>query len=277
MLDTTGAWKFTEQSVSLAAAGVPTVMLNDFVAVGHALSSIPPDNLYCLHTPAVPAAAPEREVVACLGPGTGLGNVFAAWDEGLGRRCVMPSEGCMSHFVARSQLQWDCLQSVVATEGFVPVDRMLGGQGIASWYSFLAHTEAGSTHLPAGVQINPEIDTMFAASDQPAGVVATHGTAGQLDADPLCVFAIDCYLDTLGQEAANLAMRFLARGGVYIAGGGIAGKMIDRIRDGRVLAAYLEQGVATEVVENCPLYVSDMADMGMEGVRSAARAIVRSG
>ena len=58
----------------------------------------------------------------------------------------------------------------------------------------------------------------FNASDQPAGVVAAHGTSGEQGADPLCVFALDCYLDTLGQEAANMAMRFLARGGVFIAG-----------------------------------------------------------
>jgi hypothetical protein len=37
-------------------------------------------------------------------------------------------------------------------------------------------------------------------------------------------------------------MRFLAHGGVYIAGGGIAAKMIGRIKDGRVLKAYLDQG-----------------------------------
>lgn len=81
-------------------------------------------------------------------------------------------------------------------------------------------------------------------------------------------------LSRQGQEAANMAMRFLARGGIYIAGGGIAAKLIDRIRDGRVLKAYLDQGVSTEVVENCPLYVSDMADMGMAGVRSAARSML---
>lgn len=137
MMDTTGPWKFTETSVSAAAGGVPTLMLNDFVAVGHALSAIPPEKLHCLHPAAAASKAPEQQVIACLGPGTGLGNVYAVWDSGLGRRKVLPSEGSMGHFVPRSQLQWDCLQSVAATEGFVPVDRMLGGQGIASWYQFL--------------------------------------------------------------------------------------------------------------------------------------------
>ena len=40
--------------------------------------------------------------------------------------------------------------------------------------------------------------------------------------------------------------------------------------------AYLDQGVSTEVVQNCPLYVSDMTDMGMAGVRSAAKELVLS-
>ena len=182
----------------------------------------------------------------------------------------------------------------------MPVDRMLGGQGIASWYTFLGHTQTGRGYCPAGTAPSAAVDAVmtpltfscphalqitltfrgdgvqeFNASDQPAGVVAAHGTTGEPGADPLCIFALDCYLDTLGQEAANMAMRFLARGGVFIAGGGIAAKLVDRIQDGRVLKAYLDQGVSTEVVETCPLYVSDMTDMGMHGIRTAARAVVQ--
>ena len=41
-----------------------------------------------------------------------------------------------------------------------------------------------------------------------------------------------------------------------------------------IRSRYLDQGVSTEVVENCPLYVSDMTDMGMAGVRSAARSVL---
>ena len=160
-MDTTGPWKFTETSVSAAAGGAPTIMLNDFVAVGHALSAIPSAKLHTLYTPASPAETPEKEVIACLGPGTGLGNVYAVWDSELGRRKVLPSEGCMGHFVARSQLQWDCLQFVAATEGFVPVDRMLGGQGIASWYTFLGHTQAGRGYCPTGTAPSAAVDAVM--------------------------------------------------------------------------------------------------------------------
>jgi len=289
MVETTGAWHFSEASVSAAAGGARVVLLNDFVAVGHALASIPEAQLHCLHAPKAPPAHPERETIACLGPGTGLGNVYAVWDSGTKSRSVMASEGCMSSFVPRTQLQWDFLQWLCSTEQYVPVDRVVGGQGIASWYTFLASTENGQAHArraleqeghsgaPAVTSSTPEVDAEFRASEQPAGVVASHGTAGQPDADPICVLAIDCFLDTLGQEAANLGMRFLARGGVYIAGGGIASKLFSRIKDGRVRKAYLAQGTASEVIECVPLYVSEATDLGMVGVRSLAQAMVRQG
>ena len=74
----------------------------------------------------------------------------------------------------------------------------------------------------------------------------------------------------------HMGMRFLARGGVCIAGGGIIAKMHDRICDGRVLKAYLDQGAATEVIEGIPLYVSNATDLGMMGVLSHAHSVAAS-
>ena len=42
-------------------------------------------------------------------------------------------------------------------------------------------------------------------------------------ADPDCVKAVDMFVDALGAEAANLALRFQAQGGVFLAGG-VTGK-----------------------------------------------------
>jgi len=259
--------------MSEAAGGVPVTLMNDFVAVGHALSSIPRERLHCLYEPATQREH-DKETIACLGPGTGLGNVYCVWDEGLGRRKVLASEGCMTSFVPRHRLQWDYFEWLLGKEGYVPVDRVVSGQGIASWYDFLAHTERGATHRQAaGVLAEPnrEIDQEFAQSDQPASTVARHSTRGEAAADPICSLAIDCFLETLGQEAANMGMRFLARGGVFIAGGGIAAKLFDRIREGRVRGAYLDQGAASDVIKDVPLFVSDMADMGMVGALRAAK------
>ena len=268
MMESTGPWRFTEASVSAAAYNARTILMNDFVAVGHALENIPEDNLHCLLEGS--GSRNGTETIACLGPGTGLGNVFLVFDEGQGRRIVHASEGCMSSFVPKTQLQWDFLQWIKQTEGpHVPVDRIVSGQGIASWYEFLREREGG--------KVNAKVDEEFRGGDQRAAVVSKYG--GGIDKegeeDELCVKAIDCFLDTLGQEAANLGMRFLARGGVYIAGGGISAKMIDRIKDGRVLRAYLDQGVSSEIVEAIPLFVSDATDLGMKGVLHAAEVNIK--
>jgi glucokinase len=61
-------WKFNEADVSEAAGGVPTQLLNDFVAVGFALPAIPADRLHQLHAPKGPPS-PTCGKEACLGPG----------------------------------------------------------------------------------------------------------------------------------------------------------------------------------------------------------------
>ena len=338
MLETTGAWHFDESSVSAAAGGARVILINDFVAVGHALAAPQPGSLTAVYAPPLPptpSGAPEvasessqdtafpttttaaadatpsaaaaaaaasaistipigdsdvsclsclssspppapasysctaigKLPTCCLGPGTGLGNVFGVWDDSLGRRRVMPSEGCMTSFAARSRLQYDFYEWIAANEGgYVPVDRIVSGQGIASWYKFFTHTDVGVRHREQlGVhQSEPAVMEGIRASSkqQQASEVAKHDAAGT---DPVCKLSIDMFLDTLGQEAANLAMRYLAHGGVYIAGGGIAPKLYSRILDGRVKDAYLKQGISSSIVADIPLFVSKQVDMGLAG------------
>ena len=49
--------------------------------------------------------------------------------------------------------------------------------------------------------------------------------------------ALDLFIDYYGAEAANLALKVLATGGVYI-GGGIAPKIISKLTDGRFKKAF---------------------------------------
>ena len=282
MVQTTGPWRISQEACR-KAAGAPVTLLNDFVAVGHALDTLKEKDLTCLYDVDVEPGREKkkattcrdrsRDTIACLGPGTGLGNVFAIYDSGLKRRRVFGSEGCMTCFVARSKLQRSLFEWIGQKEGpMVPVDRVVSGQGIASWYEFLARTDEGEKHLRlAGVSSssNPKIDKAFDASDQQARVVAENDAI-----DPICTFAINCFLETLGQEAARLAMTFLSVGGVYIAGGGIASKLYNRIQDGTVLRAYLNQGVSTDIVKGVPLYVSKANDMGLSGCLVLARKLL---
>ena len=77
---------------------------------------------------------------------------------------------------------------------------MCCGSGIVRVYDFLRTYRAGGEE-------KPDLD--------PAGVTdaALDGTCD------LCVEAVDIFLRILGAEAANLALKCLATGGVYVAGG----------------------------------------------------------
>ena len=100
---------------------------------------------------------------------------------------------------------------------------------------------------------------------------------GNGDGDELCTIAIDMFLRALGAEAGNLACRYQAHGGVFIAGGGIAKKLLPLVRDGRVAQAYADKGRNFACYASCPLYVcsTDGDELGLMGAWQWAREQLR--
>jgi len=90
------------------------------------------------------------------------------------------------------------------------------------------------------------------------------------------VRVVDEFLDTLGAEAANAALRHAARGGVYIVGGELP-MLGERIHDGRIVQAYLARsGTAAEVVKQCPLWVTIETDLRWLGAHAASMSLLRT-
>ena len=232
-----------------------------------------------------PAEIPPRGardgVVACLGPGSGLGQCFAVPTAARGAasaslpplpRRVFPSEGGMSDFVPRNALELALRDWIARRDGgvgdAVEVEKVVSGAGIASIYAFLRERDGARI-------VNAELDAAICAAavtpgGAPAALIGAHcgpctlaGTdtsaapsGSRSTVDPLCARAVELFLDLLGAEAANLACRYKATGGVYIAGGGIARKLLKQIRDGgRVAASYRGRRRVWPVYSDCPLFV----------------------
>lgn len=68
------------------------------------------------------------------------------------------------------------------------------------------------------------------------------------------VRALEMMIEIYGAEAGNLALKLLATGGVYV-GGGIAPKILPRLRDGAFLAAFTAKGRFAELLERVPVHV----------------------
>ena len=66
--------------------------------------------------------------------------------------------------------------------------------------------------------------------------------------------ALDLWVAVFGAEAGNLALKALAVAGVYL-GGGIAPKILPKLKDGTFLAAFQRKGRLSDVVREMPVRV----------------------
>jgi len=122
--------------------------------------------------------------------------------------------------------------------GHVSYERVVSGQGIGNVYDFLR--ESGRAEEPAWLAAARK------DGDPQAAIAAADGKAD------IATRALDLFMDVFGAEAGNAALKFMATGGVYVAGG-IAPKLRARLADGRFLAAFRAKGRLAPVLAQIPV------------------------
>ena len=267
--------------------GVEVHLLNDFHAVGLSLMSDKiVDKVVCLHE-GTHGKDPDG-VIACLGPGTGLGTAFGCKlrssstcnsNQSNGRLTheIFCSEAGMADFNCRSDIQYELRKYMLEklNHSHLEVERIVSGSGIKDIYLFFAEKYRNVTI--ESTTYSQEIDQLVERDvDKGGGAAVVVEYSRPPYEDSTCKAAVDLFLTCLGQELGNASMRFLPYCGMYIAGGGIISKMLEEITDGRVLSAYLDKGHASEIVQNVPLYLVDEAEMGLLGVVEKAKDILTS-
>lgn len=213
-------------------------LLNDLEAAAYGVGVMEPGDLETLHAGASVTEA-NRVVIAA---GTGLGEGILFWD---GKQHVpMATEGGHADFAPATEQQADLWKFLKKSNANVSAELILAGKGFKRLHEFLD----GS--------VRHDFDD---AGVDPAPGITQRGLAGTC---PVCVSAIELFCEIYGAEAGNMAVRAVARGGIYVAGG-IAVKILPKLKDGRFVAAvknkekmgaFLEQ-IPIRVVlnERCPL------------------------
>ena len=244
-------WKLDARQLA-AEVSIPNIrFINDFSAVGYGVERLGPGDLVTLQEGTPVARGP----IALLGAGTGLGEGCLIWD---GERYqVYPSEGGHADFAARDALQWKLVKFLRTVYGRVSYDRVLSGPGLANIYRFLA--ALGETREQPAVRA--EI-----TREDPAAVVTRHGLAGT---DLLCVQALHLFVSAYGAQAGNLGLTLFATGGVYIAGG-IAPRIVDKLKDGTFVAAFRDKGRLSHLAAVLPVHVIVNPAIGVLGAAAAA-------
>ncbi len=228
-------WVVTEEELAAESGGASVRLVNDFAAAAMGVLATPADRIETLQEGDEVAEAAK----AVLGAGTGLGQAQLFWDGA--RYRVNATEGGHGGFAPVGGAQRDLLAHLEKTLRPVSVERVVSGPGLVRIYRFM---------VESGVPTGAGVEALMAEED-PAAVI---GRLGLERADDACARALDMFVSAYGAEAGNLALRCLALGGVYV-GGGIAPKILPRLREGAFVAAFRSKGRMSELMARIPVRV----------------------
>lgn len=232
--------------------GTPVGLINDFHAVALGIGELKESELEVLQEGQVDPNGP----VAIIGAGTGLGQaLLVPSPQG---PIVLPTEGGHCDFTPHNELEVELLRFLWKRHSRVSLERVVSGLGIKTIYEFLTQTGV----VPENPAVTAEI-----LADDPGKVIGQRALEAS---DPACVRAIDMFISMYGAEAGNLALKSLPTGGVYVTGG-IAPKLIDKLRDGSFMHAFLNKGRMTSVLAKFRVSVVMNPEVGLLGARRLAQ------
>lgn len=237
------AWEIRLSRLRSAVDFDDVAVINDFEALGHALADVRSVDSRLLRGPDAHAEGPTLVV----GPGTGLGAAVH-----LPGPCgvVLTTEAGQMDFAPQTLHERELLARLAPEGGYVPCERLVSGPGLLTLYRTLCAWYGQPPELAS-----PEAITAAAR----AGV------------DRQAIEAVDVFCALLGSFVGNLAMVFMARGGVYLAGGFLS-SMFDLLQQSRFGERFIHGRSVRTFLERVPVRVMEH---GQHGVLGAARWYLR--
>ncbi|HJR06126.1 MAG TPA: glucokinase [Pyrinomonadaceae bacterium] len=211
-------------------------LINDLEATAYGIEGLGEAQLHTLNEGKAEAGA-HRALIAA---GTGLGMAGLFYD---GRHYrPIASEGGHIDFAPRSALEYDLLNYMRERVGRVSYERVLSGPGLLNIYSFLRDQKVAEEPDWLAEQIK---------SGDGSAAVSVAGLSGKSE---LAALALDHFAEIYGAMAGNLALLLKATGGLYV-GGGIAPKLLEKLKDGTFMKAFVDKGRMSALVSNIPVRV----------------------
>ena len=211
-------------------------LINDMEATAYGIQALPKTAFAILN-----GGHPEpKGNIAVMAAGTGLGEGILFWD-GESYQAVA-SEGGHSDFAPCNKLELDLCKYLLKKFGHSSYERVLSGPGLLNIYDFLKKRD--SVKEPSWLKKELTLNDS-------GTLITKYALVGR---NKLCVKALDLFCAIYGAEAGNLALKVLARGGVFL-GGGIAPKILSKIQDGVFKKAFLAKGRFSKMLSHIPVHV----------------------
>ena len=229
-------------------------LINDLQANGYGIAELTSEQVYTLSE----GDARQMANRALISAGTGLGEAFMIWD---GRDYVpYPSEGGHSDFAPRNEDEIDLLRFLKQKyAGRISFERVVSGQGLPNIYEFLR--EVRGLDEPAWLAER-------IAKEDPNAVITELALAAKSE---ICEKTVDMFVSAYGAEAGNLALKILSLGGLYV-GGGIAPRILEKLKDGTFMKAFTDKGRLSQLLVNTPVRVILESKTALMGAAAYAEA-----
>jgi len=253
------SWFLRSEFLSGALNIKSVQLINDFEAIGYGVLGLKPEDIYELQ-----AGQPSKEApMAVLGAGTGLGQGFLLPCDGEYR--VFPSEGGHVDFAPQSELEFQLRKYLLEKHCIsrVSEERVVSGMGIISIYQFLRDRQ----YANESTEIGQAMDDWERRAGQrgeledPAAIISR---AAAEKTDLLSQKTMEIFIRAYGSEAGNISLKFLPRGGLYIAGG-VTAKNLDLITTGEFMYAFGNKGRVSHMLDKIPVRVVLNQSVGLIG------------
>ncbi|MEJ2090885.1 MAG: glucokinase [Syntrophobacterales bacterium] len=231
-------WSLEEEALGRELGLKRAVLLNDLKAIAYAVPHLQAADLYTLNF----GKPDPKGAMAVIAPGTGLGEAFLVWSGTEYIACS--SEGGHANFAPADETQAELWRQVSKKFGHVSYERVCSGQGLPNIYNFLRDT--GYAQEP------PEFAAKLASAPDPTPVIVQAALEDPA-ANPLCTATMEIFVAILGAEAGNLALKVLATGGVYLAGG-IPKRVLTWLQDDRFMQAFVNKGRFADLLKDIPVH-----------------------
>jgi glucokinase len=216
--------------------GLPQLyLLNDLEATAWGIRALNRLDIFELN-----AGRPDPEGnLSVIAAGTGLGEAGICRHKG--GFYPFASEGGHADFAPSNELELALLHFLAQRYGHVSWERVISGMGIPDILEFLCQHQ--DKEIPATLR---------------QGLISGGGAALIAAADarecPLCAQTMELFVRLYAREAGNHALKIMATGGVYLAGG-IAPKILPYLRTPSFLAAFFDKGRMQPLMRDMPVQV----------------------
>ncbi len=185
--------------------------------------------------------------------------------ERYGRAFALPAHGPLATdaghvgFAPRNAIERRLLNQLSEHIEHVSLTDVLGERGLSSLYRLLVAEGLAPPTAQAEIERAPNPNAEIAR-------------LGCRDLDRACAASVAFFADLLGSELSNVALSYLPRGGLYVAGSAVQ-RLRPVFEQGPLLDAFLDRDTLGDRLESIPLALVDDAALALRGATQAAKLL----